>query len=94
MAALHQHKIAVQALPSTDTTWYWQGVGTPADPLDPSLQSLLARIDQDLNLIDPNHWITDRNQHLDRAFRTYLEAIETSAAIREKFLAWTGTLTG
>ena len=94
MAALHQHKIAVQALPSTDTTWYWQGVAAPADPLDPSLQSLLARIDQDLNLIDPNHWITDRNQHLDRAFRAYLEAIEPSAAIREKFLAWTGTLTG
>lgn len=94
MAALHQNDIAIQTLPQTDTTWYWQDTGAPADPWDPRLQSLLARIDDDLNLIDSKLWITAINQHLDCPFRDYLKAIESSAATRELFLAWTGTLTG
>jgi monoamine oxidase len=94
MAALHRHEIAIQALPDTGTTWHWQGVAAAANPLDPRLQSLLARIDEDLNLIDPTCWITEHNQHLDRPFRDYLNTIEPSAAIREMLLAWTGTLTG
>ena len=94
MAALHHYKIAIQAPPSTDTTWYWQGVAAPADPRDPSLQLLLARIDEDLKLIDPERWITADNAHLDRPFRDYLEAIDARAATREMLLAWTGTLTG
>ena len=94
MAALHRNEIAVQALPDADTTWHWQGVAAAANPLDPSLQSLLAGIDNDLKLIDPTRWITEHNRHLDRPFRDYLKTIEPSAEIREMFLAWTGTLTG
>ena len=94
MAALHRHQIDLRHLAPTDTTWCWQGKAATADPSDPGLQPLLARIDEDLIHIDPKRWITAKNQHLDRPFRDYLEPLEPSATIREVFLAWTGTLTG
>ena len=94
MAALQHHQIEIQTLPPTDTTWCWQGNPTTADPSDLSLQSLLTRIDEDLIHIDPKRWISAKNQHLDRPFRDYLEPLEPRQAIREVFLAWTGTLTG
>ncbi len=94
MAALRRHQIKTQALPPTDTTWYWQDLAAPADPWDPRLAPLLGRIDEDLNLIDSTFWITTNNQHLDRPFRDYLNALEPNPMVREIFLAWTGTLTG
>lgn len=94
LAALSSHQIKLQNSLAGDTTWFWQGNAAPADPSDPSLQSLLERIDEDLVHIDPKAWITAKNQHLDRPFREYLESLEPSAAIREVLLAWTGTLTG